>query len=185
MSKLTLHPNDSTAAGIPSVGGEYVTISTSDLSSSAGSSSAPSSTSDKKARLLYCKSHVSIHPTNFSKDNISGYLGVVEVDTPVTSTVDDEGNVSGGQTEGKELLVTWVPEEVVQRMDERDREGYKRVESWSNQDKGEKEEDGKLSCRNGIADKKASSSFPSRHQKGRNTPSQSPFHSCTVYSYTR
>lgn len=97
---------------------------------------------DKKARLLYCKSHVAIHPTNFSKDNIKGYLGVVEIDSPGASTVDGEGNVSGGSAGGKELLVTWVPEEVVQRMDEGDRAGYKKVEERTSADKGDKEEDG-------------------------------------------
>lgn len=98
---------------------------------------------DRKARLLYCKSHVAIHPTNFSRDNISGYLGIVELDKDGTgNNVDNEGNVKG---EGrKEVLITWVPDEVLQRMDEQDREGYKKIEQ-----RGEasvpSEEDGEFS----------------------------------------
>lgn len=145
MSNLNLGQSNSPDDPNTSIGGEYHHVSSSDLasSSSAISATVPGETSDKKARLLYCKSHVSIHPTNFSKDNISGYLGVVEIDAPGTSRVDGEGNVSGGSADGKALLVTWVPDEVVQRMDERDREGYKRVDSWTtSQEKGDREEDG-------------------------------------------
>jgi hypothetical protein len=127
-----------------SLGTDYHHVTAADLSSS--SSTSAGSGIDKKARLLYCKSHVSIHPTSLSKDNIKGYLGVVEVDAPGASTVDSEGNVSGGSTGGKELLVTWVPEEVVQRMDEGDRAGYQKVDSWTSADKGDQEEDGNSSC---------------------------------------
>jgi hypothetical protein len=66
---------------------------------------------DRRAKLLYCKSHVSIHPTAFNKDNISGYLGIVEVESSSPS-----------------LLVTWTPDELLERMDEKDREGFKRVD---------------------------------------------------------
>jgi hypothetical protein len=88
-----------------------------------------------KARLLYCKSHVSIHPTQFNKDNISGYLALVEADSisPSAIKLDSEGNVGNapvGKT-GKEVIVTWVPDEVLQRMDLEDREGYKKVEERS------------------------------------------------------
>ena len=94
--------------------------------STAGSSSSTSATqAGAKARLLYCKSHVAIHPTSLSRDNVHGYLGVVETESK-GQTVDDEGNPKG---EGKkEVLVTWVPDEVLQRMDKEDRDGYKRVE---------------------------------------------------------
>ncbi|ORY28020.1 rab-GTPase-TBC domain-containing protein [Naematelia encephala] len=96
---------------------------------------------DKKAKLLYCKSHVSIHPTQFNRDNISGYLGVVEVEAqPGNVVADDEGGVKSAGS--KELLVTWVPDELLARMDEEDREGYKRVEGRSLQPAKEKEEDG-------------------------------------------
>jgi hypothetical protein len=77
---------------------------------------------DRRAKLLYCKSHVSIHPTAFNKDNISGYLGIVEV-------------------EGNSLLVTWTPDELLERMDEKDREGFKRVDGKFGKS-ADKEEDG-------------------------------------------
>lgn len=150
MTNPSLNAPGSPLGSAGSVGADYDHISRSDLGSSMSASSsrtsgpATTASSEKKARLLYCKSHVAIHPTNFSKDNVSGYLGIVEVDGPDTSNVDGEGNVSGasGSQEGKRLLVTWVPEEVLLRMDDTDREGYKKVESWSNDPKGDKEEDG-------------------------------------------
>jgi hypothetical protein len=72
-----------------------------------------------------------IHPTQFNKDNVSGYLGIVEVDKE-------------GVVDGKELLVTWVPEEILDRMDKEDKEGYKRVEKRLTMPKSAKdrEEDG-------------------------------------------
>ncbi|WWC92508.1 uncharacterized protein L201_007467 [Kwoniella dendrophila CBS 6074] len=100
-----------------------------------------------KAKLIYCKSHVSIHPTSFNKDNISGYLGIVEVESIIPHSLapnlDSTSIESNGQ---KETLVTWVPNELLDRMDEEDREGYKRVEGRSsnpnNQIENDKEEDG-------------------------------------------
>ncbi|WWD20868.1 hypothetical protein CI109_105345 [Kwoniella shandongensis] len=97
------------------------------ISSTASTTSTASKTRGK-AKLLYCKSHVAIHPTSFNKDNISGYLGIVEVDSTVPHTL--APNVEEKQTGPgrKEILVTWVPNELLDRMDEEDREGYKRVE---------------------------------------------------------
>jgi hypothetical protein len=100
---------------------------------------------DKKARLVYCKSHVAIHPTTFNKDNLSGYLGLVEVDASDIPRVetDSDGNVKSTQKGKKELLVTWVPNELLERMDEADREGYKRVATgFSHGPPKEQEEDG-------------------------------------------
>ena len=99
------------------------------------------STSEKKARLLYCKSHVVVHPSAFNRDNVPGYLGIVEVDAEHEAVgVDEEGQVKRAQ---KELLVTWVPDELLERMDEEDREGYKRVEAWfSGATQKDVEEDG-------------------------------------------
>jgi hypothetical protein len=92
-----------------------------------------------KARLLYCKSHVSIHPTQFNKDNISGYLALVETDGPTSVKTDEEGNPGRG---GKQLIVSWVPDEVLQRMDETDRAGYEKMERRSTLNQSELEEDG-------------------------------------------
>jgi hypothetical protein len=56
---------------------------------------------------------------------VQGYLGIVETESK-GQLVDTDGNPKG---EGKkEVLVTWVPDEVLSRMDKEDREGYKRVE---------------------------------------------------------
>ena len=97
-------------------------------------SSMSSSASDRqKAKLIYCKSHVAIHPTQFNKDNISGYFSVVETKGRPIQT-DDEGGVSNGSTTkeeltGRELLVTWVPDELLDKMDEDDKRAYKKVEA--------------------------------------------------------
>ena len=66
----------------------------------------------RRARLIYCKPHVFIHPTQFNKDNISGHLALV--DDPVHN---------GG------LVVAWVPDQVLQRMDRSDRESFQKVET--------------------------------------------------------
>ncbi|KAE8542753.1 hypothetical protein D1P53_000815 [Cryptococcus gattii VGV] len=83
-----------------------------------------------KARLLYCKAHVAIHPTAFKRDNIPGYLGLVDV---------GEGVAEKGGVAGEGLLVSWVPEQVLARMDAEDREGYRRAGEMA---EGEREEDG-------------------------------------------
>ncbi|WVF67871.1 hypothetical protein IAT40_002632 [Kwoniella sp. CBS 6097] len=102
-----------------------------------------------KARLIYCKSHVSIHPTSFNKDNISGYLGIVEVDQHAThSLAPNLEQITDGQGQGlgkKETLVVWVPDDLLARMDESDREGYKLVEGRSTAaqlEREQEEEDG-------------------------------------------
>ena len=108
-------------------------------------SSASSPRLEKKARLLYCKRHVAIHTTAFDRDNVFGYLGVVEVDSAANAVgTDEEGEVK--KAGAKELLVTWAPNALLERMDEADREGYRRVEGRfsgaSSQE--EQEEDGEL-----------------------------------------
>ena len=56
---------------------------------------------------------------------VGSVLGVVEGDSPQAVATDGEGNVKVNE---KDILVTWVPDELLARMDEQDREGYKRVE---------------------------------------------------------
>lgn len=90
----------------------------------------PPSPPARKARLLYCKAHVAIHPTAFKGDNVPGYLGLVEV---------HGGGDTAGAVAGAGLLVSWVPDEVLARMDEQDREGYRRVGELA---EGDREEDG-------------------------------------------
>lgn len=145
-----------------------------------------SSASTSKARLLYCKSHVSIHPTQFNKDNISGYLALVEADGLGGVTTDDEGNPG---RDGKELIVSWVPDEVLQRMDETDRAGYKKVEERSSQNQSDPEdEDGEYRWRSHMCprtDKKALFSFQYRHLRGRSMPFLYHFQASIVYWCTR
>lgn len=86
-----------------------------------------------KARLLYCKAHVAIHPTAFKGDNVPGYLALVELD----AAANDDAQRPGVAGEG--VLVTWVPDQVLARMDEQDREGYRRVGELA---EGDREEDG-------------------------------------------
>ena len=75
---------------------------------------------------------------------MTGYLGVVEVDSaPNAASTDEEGEVKAGG--GKELLITWVPDELLEMMDEEDKEGYKVVEGRTSAatSPGEEEEDGR------------------------------------------
>lgn len=90
-----------------------------------------------KARLLYCKAHVAIHPTAFKRDNIPGYLGLVDV---------GEGVAATHGVAGEGLLVSWVPEQVLARMDAADREGYRRAGEMA---AGEREEDGECAVAGG------------------------------------
>ncbi|WVQ72719.1 hypothetical protein IAR50_002279 [Cryptococcus sp. DSM 104548] len=106
---------------------------------SARSSSANGDVPAGKARLLYCKSHVAIHPTAFKTDNISGYLGVVETQSRKPQPGDDEATGEPVNVAGEGLLVTWVPDEVLGRMDEHDRNVYKKL---GDADEGDTEEDG-------------------------------------------
>ncbi|ORX40833.1 rab-GTPase-TBC domain-containing protein [Kockovaella imperatae] len=102
-------------------------------------SSMSSSSSDRpKAKLLYCKSHIAIHPTQFNKDNVSGYLGIVETRGHAVQT-DSEGGVRSPSTTSTELLVTWVPDELLNKMDKEDREGYKRVDARISEEATENE----------------------------------------------
>lgn len=145
LSTLSIQPQSPNAT-LPRDDFEHLSLS------SSGTSERPKSASaaDRKARLVYCKSHVAIHPTTFNKDNISGYLGLVEVDSSSAPQVetDHEGNVKTTDGSKKELLVTWVPNELLDRMDEADREGYKRVDGlFSHGTPKEQEEDGECpSC---------------------------------------
>lgn len=91
-----------------------------------------------KARLLYCKAHVAIHPTAFKRDNIPGYLGLVDAGAGAAPT---RGVAGDG------LLVSWVPEQVLARMDAADREGYRRAGEMA---AGEREEDGECALAGGC-----------------------------------
>lgn len=70
---------------------------------------------------------------------------MVELDSssgPQVQT-DEEGNIKTADRARKELLVTWVPNELLDRMDEEDREGYRSVDGrFSHGLPKEQEEDG-------------------------------------------
>ena len=71
----------------------------------------------KGVKLLYTKSKVYVHPTPSAKDNISGYVALIQQKpsssgssgaplSPVTSG----GSSSGRRTDRQSLLLAWVPE---------------------------------------------------------------------------
>lgn len=66
-----------------------------------------------------------IHPTQLRRDNISGLLGLVEVDREVPLAPE-----SGTSTpsSGKEILIVWVPDELFKRLPDEDRRKYERIE---------------------------------------------------------
>ena len=142
-----------------------------------------------KARLLYCKSRVAIHPTQSSKDNITGYLGIVEADSEAGGAgvqTDEEGKVVT-QNNGKELLITWVPDELLQRMDEKDRQGYKLVEDRSTRYSSaeEVEEEGEYTGRRGaVLRHQALCSLLCHRRRERSMPSRSRSRGFTVSSCT-
>lgn len=102
-------------------------------SSAQPSSALPSadidSTSDRRARLIYVKSHVAIHPTQLKRDHISGMLGLVEVDKEVPRAPDTGSGAAAGTA--KEVLIVWVPDELFKRLPDEDRKKYQRVEGRS------------------------------------------------------
>lgn len=191
----TASPDMRMAAPESSPTSSFVPISPPGSARPSLSSSQVSSTSGRKARLIYCKAHVAIHPTQFGKDNVNGYLGLVETDLPGT-TADEDGRVvvGGGYSDttsgkdqsnkGREVLVFWVPEEVVNRMDQEDKDGYKKVEERWNRPRStevsprDSEDDGQslVLPQATVLIGEASSWYRSRHQEARSTPSrcQSP-----------
>jgi hypothetical protein len=102
---------------------------------------------DKKARLIYAKSHVAIHPTQLKRDNLSGLLGLVEVDREPNAPHLPESAPRGARaaaSAGKEILVVWVPDELFKRMSEEDKRNYQRVEERPTGTPAE--EDGECQC---------------------------------------
>ena len=55
-----------------------------------------------------------------------------------------EGDVQQSDGDGREYLITWVPDELLEKMDKEDREGYKRVDARVSSVEGaeKSEEDG-------------------------------------------
>ncbi|BEI80939.1 hypothetical protein CcaverHIS002_0200990 [Cutaneotrichosporon cavernicola] len=96
------------------------------LAQPAAAGGEPSSVAeDRKARLIYVKSHVAIHPTQHPRDNITGLLGLVEVDREVP-LAPESGTAT--PTSGKEILIVWVPDELFKRLPDEDKRKYERIE---------------------------------------------------------
>lgn len=71
--------------------------------------------SGKGVKLLYTKSKVYVHPTPSAKDNIPGYVALIQQKpSPVTSSSStaptSPGSSSAKQSEKASLLLGWVPE---------------------------------------------------------------------------
>jgi hypothetical protein len=88
----------------------------------------------QKARLIYAKSHVAIHPTQLKRDHISGLLGLVEVerDAGAPRVPDSAPRAARTAAGAKEVLVVWVPDDLFRRMPEEDKRNYQRVEERPN-----------------------------------------------------
>ncbi|WOO81958.1 GTPase-activating protein GYP7 [Vanrija pseudolonga] len=95
-----------------------------------GTATPATNDSNKKARLIYAKSHVAIHPTQLKRDNISGMLGLVEVDRDVPRNPGDTSDhgARARSATAKEILVVWVPDELFMRMSSEDQQSYLLVE---------------------------------------------------------
>jgi hypothetical protein len=82
---------------------------------------------DKRAHLLFCKSHVYIHPTPHNKDNIDGILGIAEVTTAASShsmVSGDEkgkGKGKGKKSSGKKVVLFWIPISLAWELGEEER----------------------------------------------------------------
>jgi hypothetical protein len=80
-----------------------------------------------QAHLLFCKSHVYVHPTPHSKDNIEGIFGVAEVSmggsvSPSAVGHARDGVPAGDGTKGKNVKGTvvafWIPTALAGRLGE-------------------------------------------------------------------
>ena len=65
--------------------------------------------SGKGVKLLFAKSKVYVHPTPKAKDNIPGYIALVQQKPAGSETVTSPG-ASGRSLSGSDLLLAWVPE---------------------------------------------------------------------------
>ncbi|KAF2744501.1 putative GTPase activating protein [Sporormia fimetaria CBS 119925] len=67
--------------------------------------------SGRGVKLLYTKSKVYVHPTPSAKDNIPGFVALVEQKSPVPSTGErPTSSASAATLDAASLLLAWVPE---------------------------------------------------------------------------
>ncbi|KAK4047305.1 GTPase activating protein [Microbotryomycetes sp. JL201] len=83
------------------------------LGGPAASAPPPPSQRDSAARLLYSKSKVYLQPTSLLKDNIPGYVAIVQV----------------GKRANRDFLLSWIPESLI--VGTKDHEAYVLVELGS------------------------------------------------------
>ncbi|KAL4872092.1 hypothetical protein BDV12DRAFT_6209 [Aspergillus spectabilis] len=65
--------------------------------------------SKKGVRLLFSKSKVYVHPTPSSKDNIPGFIALVQ-QKPITSSQNDSPSIFSKNADLSSYLLAWVPE---------------------------------------------------------------------------
>lgn len=70
--------------------------------------------SDARAHLIYCKSHVYIHPSAHSKDNIPGILGLAGV--PAAG-----GPADAVRARPEKVILFWIPQVLAETLGERER----------------------------------------------------------------
>ncbi|OMP84571.1 GTPase-activating protein GYP7 [Diplodia seriata] len=61
-------------------------------------------------KLLYSKSKVYVHPTPSAKDNIPGFIALVQQRSPITNDARPTSSSSSTSVAASSLLLSWVPE---------------------------------------------------------------------------
>ncbi|KAI9824781.1 MAG: GTPase activating protein [Thelocarpon impressellum] len=68
------------------------------------------SSSGRGVKLLFSKSKVYVHPTPSAKDNIPGFIALVQQKPPPSATGSDRPVSSSSKTASSSLLLAWLPE---------------------------------------------------------------------------
>ncbi|KAK4504959.1 hypothetical protein PRZ48_002922 [Zasmidium cellare] len=68
------------------------------------------SKSTKGVKLLYAKSKVYVHPTPSAKDNVAGFVALVQQKPAESEAPTTPGSSSGRTRARSDLLISWVPE---------------------------------------------------------------------------
>ncbi|KAF2033475.1 RabGAP/TBC [Setomelanomma holmii] len=67
-------------------------------------------TSDRGVKLLYTKSKVYVHPSPSAKDNIPGFVALVQQKRPTTNDARPTSSSSAHSHDASSLLLAWMPE---------------------------------------------------------------------------
>ncbi|KAL8849154.1 MAG: hypothetical protein Q9198_011155, partial [Flavoplaca austrocitrina] len=68
------------------------------------------STSGRGVKLLYSKSKVYVHPTPSSKDNIPGFIALIQQKEPSSDRKGSSTSSSSTNNKASEYLLAWLPE---------------------------------------------------------------------------